>query len=96
MPEHRQVRVCQQRRATSSCEEEEEPRPSVSLQVCYFSDPTPRQMVSKVPFLSDRLGLYTAQSSALTAERRESVGALERQKGSNELVEGSKEMRAWG
>lgn len=53
-------------------------------------------MVSKVPFLSDRLGLYTAQSSALTVERRESVGALEGQKGSNELVEGSKEMRAWG
>ena len=88
MPEHRQVRVCQQRRATSSCEEEEEPRSSVSLQVCYFSVPTRGQMVSKVPFLSDRLGLYSAQSNGLTAERRESAGALEGQKISNEQWKG--------
>jgi hypothetical protein len=45
-------------------------------------------MVSKVPFLSDRLGLYSAQSNGLTAERRESAGALEGQKISNEQWKG--------
>ena len=79
MPGQRQVRVCQQRRATTSGEEEEEPSPfsvadrvlySISLQLCYFFVPTPSQMVSKVPFLSDRLGLYSAQSSSLRREER--------------------------
>lgn len=70
--------MCQQKGATSSCEEEEEPRSSVvdrvlysiSLQLCYFSVPTPSQMVSKVPFLSDRLRLYSVQSNALRREKR--------------------------
>lgn len=78
VPGQRQVKVCQQRRATTSGEEEEEPRSSVadrvlysiSLQLCYFSVPTPGQMVSKVPFLSDTLGLYSVPYGALRREER--------------------------
>lgn len=68
---------------------------SISLQLRYFPVPTPGQMVSKVLFLSDTLGLYSAPSILCFKERRESTGSLERQRGSHELVERDGKMRSW-
>lgn len=88
--------MCQQRGATSSCEEEEEPRSSVagrvlysiSLQLCYFS--VPRWLPKFLFYLTDWDSILL---SPMIKERR---GTLEGQKVSSELVEGDRKMGAQG